>query len=180
MFQPERTYWSLTQQLDTVVIEISVQVLRLRANPQRLQGPNICHPMTMVTQDFKVTKLAILINMKVFTFVKDEKMRFLKPLLTWVMNKNVHLTVGLLHYIPCPHSTFFWWQLMAHLYNTNRHLSIGLCNVFFSSYTTHIQIHNTTMPTFCQANWLPLFIILLQLSPISTHCIGLRHTVFMH
>ena len=43
MFQPERTYGSLTQQLDTVVIEISVLVLRLRANPQRLQGPNICH-----------------------------------------------------------------------------------------------------------------------------------------
>jgi len=33
----------LTQQLDKVVIEISVQALRLRANPQRLQGPNICH-----------------------------------------------------------------------------------------------------------------------------------------
>ena len=67
--QPERTYRSLTQQLDTVVIEISVQVLRLRANPQQLQGPNICIE-PMVTQDFKVTKLAILISMKVLKMRK--------------------------------------------------------------------------------------------------------------
>ena len=52
----------------------------------------------MVTKDFTVTKLAILINMKVLTFVKDENMPFLKPLLTCVMIKKVHLAAGLLHY----------------------------------------------------------------------------------
>ena len=37
LFQPERTYYSLTPQLETVIIEVStVQVLRLRATPQRL------------------------------------------------------------------------------------------------------------------------------------------------
>ena len=37
--KPERTYCSLTPQLDTVIIEVStVQALRARANPQQLHG----------------------------------------------------------------------------------------------------------------------------------------------
>ena len=37
--QPERTYWSLTPQLETIIIEVStVQALRSRANPQLLHG----------------------------------------------------------------------------------------------------------------------------------------------
>ena len=110
----------------------------------------------------------ILINMKVLTFVKDENMRFLKPLLTWVMIKNVHLAAGLLHYSTSRASTALL-MATAHLYNIDRRLSIRLCNVL-SSYTTQKQIHNSTMPTFCPANRLPLFIILLQLPPISSHC----------
>ena len=65
--QPERIYWSLTPELETVVIEVStVQALMLRANPQRWHGaihlPYICYQGIgpTVTQDFTVTKLAIL------------------------------------------------------------------------------------------------------------------------
>ena len=36
---------------------------------------------------------SLYLNMKVFIFAKDENMRFFKPLLTWVMNKNVHTSV---------------------------------------------------------------------------------------
>ena len=37
--QPERTYWSLTLQFETVIIEVStVQALGLRANLQQLHG----------------------------------------------------------------------------------------------------------------------------------------------
>ena len=39
LFKPERTYWSWTLQLDTVVIEVSsVKVLRQRGNPRRIYG----------------------------------------------------------------------------------------------------------------------------------------------
>ena len=57
----ERTYPSLTLQLDTVVTEVSS--LRLRGNLKRLYvGQNICHHKIgpMVIQDFTVAKLAIL------------------------------------------------------------------------------------------------------------------------
>ena len=86
-------------------------------------GPNICHQLIepMVTQDFTVIKLAILINMKVLTF---ENMRFLKPLLTCAMIKNVNLDTGLLHH-STSHASIALLMATARLYNTDRHLSIG-------------------------------------------------------
>ena len=60
--QPERTYGSLTPQLETVIIEgSSVRLLRLRANPLAIaQGHTFaCHQLIGST-DFTVPKLAIL------------------------------------------------------------------------------------------------------------------------
>ena len=72
--QPERTYWSLTPQLETVIIEIStVQVLRSRANPRRLYGAIHLPSRNWTYSDtgFYSGQTSCL-NMKVFTFAKDE------------------------------------------------------------------------------------------------------------
>ena len=92
--KPERTYWSLTPQLDTVVMGVSlVKMLRLRGYRDYI-GPNICHHKRgpMVTQDFTVAKLAILAWR--YFYSKNQKIRPLfKPLITWVMIKNVDTSV---------------------------------------------------------------------------------------
>ena len=63
--QPNRAYSSLTIWLETVIIEVStVEVLRLRTNPWQLHKSKHLPPTNgtpLVTQDFTVAKLAILI-----------------------------------------------------------------------------------------------------------------------
>ena len=63
--KPERTSWSLTPQLDTIIIQVSsVKGLSLRGNPLRLYRakhlPWIGHTQCTVTQDFTMAKLTIL------------------------------------------------------------------------------------------------------------------------
>ena len=93
--KPERAYWSLTPQLDTVVLEVSlVKMLRLSEGYGDYIGPTICHHERgpMVTQDFTVAKLAIL-TWRYF-YAKNQKIRSLfKPLITWVVIKNVDTSV---------------------------------------------------------------------------------------
>ena len=106
----------------------------------------------MVTQDFKVTKLAILVNMKVFTFVKDAIFKTTANL-SYEQKCSLNCGFAALQYVhPMPLQHFL---LMAINGPSLQHQSTSLNRLvqcFFSSYTTHIQIHNTTMPTFCQAN----------------------------
>ena len=100
--QPERTYWSLTPQLDTVIIEeSSVKALSLRGNPWRL-----CRAKHLPSQNgtygdtgFYSAQTTYL-SMKVLTFAKNENIRFFfKLLLTWVMIKNVDTSVTTLNFI---------------------------------------------------------------------------------
>ena len=57
----EKTYGSLTPQLNTVIIDVSsVHVLSLRGNPWRLYMTKYHKMGPMVTQDFTVPKLGIL------------------------------------------------------------------------------------------------------------------------
>ena len=96
--QPERTYWSLTPQLETAVIEVStVQVLRPKANPQRLHEAKHLPSINWIySHTGFYSGQASCLNMKVLTCAKDVIMHiFIKPLPTWVMIKM--LTLRWLH-----------------------------------------------------------------------------------
>ena len=95
--KPERTYWSLTPHLDTVITEFSYSTKPERYSMETIQGQAlICHHEMgpVVTQDLTVSKLAILARRYFTTLAKNENTRFfLKPMLTWVMIKIVDTSV---------------------------------------------------------------------------------------
>ena len=131
--KPERAYWSLTPQLDTVIIEeSSMKVLSLRSNPWRLYRTK--HEMgPMVTQDFTAPKLPIL----AWRYLQLLKMRgFFKPLLTWVM-VDTSAATGLLHYSTLNASTALL-MAAALLYNTDWCLSVAF--VWFSYFLYNLDI----------------------------------------
>ena len=75
--KPERTYQSLTPQLDTVIIEVfSVKALRLRGNPWRLYRAKHLPSRNGTYGDtgFYSARTRYL-KMKVLTFAKDENMQ---------------------------------------------------------------------------------------------------------
>ena len=82
--KPERTYGSLTTQLDTVIIEESlVKVLSLRGNPWRLYRAKHLPSRNGTYGDtgFYSAQTTYL-SMKVLTFTKNETIRFFEPLVT--------------------------------------------------------------------------------------------------
>ena len=76
--KPERTSWSLTPQLDTVIIEVSsVKGLSLRGNALRLCKAKHLPLMNWTYGDtrFYSGKTSYL-NVKVLIFAKDDNMQF--------------------------------------------------------------------------------------------------------
>ena len=76
--KPERTYWSLTPQLDTVIIEeSSVKVLSLRGNPWRLYRAKHLPSQNGTYGDTGFySGQSSYLDMKVLTFAKNENMQF--------------------------------------------------------------------------------------------------------
>ena len=85
--KPQRTYWSLIPQLETVIEVSTVQVLRWRVNPWRLHGAKFLPSMNLYGGQTSY------LNMNVLTIVKMRIWAFFKPLLAWSMIKNVDTSV---------------------------------------------------------------------------------------
>ena len=98
--------------------------------------------MPMVTQDFREYTICF------------------KPLLTWVMIKNVDTLVTAPNFI----------LHVLQLYNTDWCLSMGFVCCSYFLYNLDIDVYNTSMAIFCSASWLSLYHLActwLQLPPIS-------------
>ena len=85
----------MTPQLDTVVIEVSsVKVLRLRGNPRRIYRAKHLPLQNLTYGDtgFYSGQTSYL-SMKVFTFVKNEKIKTTADLSTCIQVTHVQVTV---------------------------------------------------------------------------------------
>ena len=91
--KPERTSWSLTPQLDAVIIEVfSVKGLSLRGNPLRLYWAKHLTLMNWTYGDTGFYSGQTKLPMKYLYLLKMRICDSLKPLLTWIMIKIVDIS----------------------------------------------------------------------------------------